>query len=423
MVKIRKQFLNYSVKSSVLIGNLVLERIHKIGDDWKNSSELKDFMESIFKNSDLRCLRILKADKVVLSYPLDSIDKVNKRSPQKNVDYYLNMDNYLETLIRSKYNDNLSIMVRLSLKKVKKELISVFINYIIVAFIILSLSYFSILFFSRILTEPLKALAISARGISEGDYREIDIFSGDKEIDELIQAFNIMSRNLKKTIDDNKLAIIGKMSAGIAHEIRNPLVSIRGLTEIFLEDCNDEETKNDLEVILKEVTRLNQFTEQLLQFSRPKEIVFERMSIIEAFEDVITMLKHEYKEKNIEIISNMDESGYIIGDFDSVKQVLLNILFNAIQFSPKGGVISIKSYFSNIEKSMIKIEIADKGPGIPHENLSTIFEPFYTTRKGGSGLGLSIVKRIMHLHGGDIIIHSKVGIGTTVDLLFPICSK
>jgi len=230
-------------------------------------------------------------------------------------------------------------------------------------------------------------------------------------------------KTLSEEINRNKrLASLGKLSSGIAHEIRNPLSAISGLAQ-FLHQSLDEsdERKTDLSIILKEVDRLNQLINQILDFSRPKKLEFSKFSLHKMLEELIHLLQLEKNKKVISFrLYAKHKNKFIDADRNQLKQALMNIILNSIQSIDKKGQISISldSMLSK-NKEMTQITIIDNGSGIDSADLPHIFDPFFTKRDNGYGLGLSIAYNIIEMHQGAIKVESEKGKWTKVKIILP----
>jgi len=231
-------------------------------------------------------------------------------------------------------------------------------------------------------------------------------------------------KRLSEEINRNKrLASLGKLSSGIAHEIRNPLSSIRGLAQFLFQSCTEnDERKTDLKIILDEVDRLNQLINEILDFSRPKKLDISQFSIQEMIKELAQLLKLESKEKEISFqLALSQKEQFIDADRNQVRQALMNILLNSIQAIPQKGEIVISLEKSTLkDEDMIQIMVQDNGIGIDSTDLSHIFDPFFTTRSDGSGLGLSIAYNIIEMHQGTIKVESEKGKGTKMSLFLPV---
>jgi signal transduction histidine kinase len=217
----------------------------------------------------------------------------------------------------------------------------------------------------------------------------------------------------------DKWQSMSRLSAGVAHEIRNPLSIISGNAELLLEDPNqDIENSKMLNTILEESERMDKILRNFMDFSKPVPAELMVRDINELVANVLELTRHALSKSGITIITNYGESlSKVPVDAGKLKQVLLNLILNARESMSKGGELNIRTRQDN---SSVYIEIQDSGEGIPKENLSRIFEPFFTTKPTGSGLGLTIARRLMKDQQGNISIQSEDKKGTTVQLRLPI---
>ncbi len=231
-------------------------------------------------------------------------------------------------------------------------------------------------------------------------------------------------KRLSEEINRNKrLTSLGKLSSGIAHEIRNPLSSIRGLAQFLYQSFTEnDERKADLKIILKEVDRLNQLINQILDFSRPKQLNISRFSIPEMIKELVRLIKLENSENDISFQLFLNQQGRSIhADRDQIRQALMNILLNSIQaITKKGKIVIFSENITSKGEEMVQIIIRDNGMGIDSADLAHIFDPFFTTRSNGSGLGLSIAYSIIEMHQGTIKIESEKGKGTKILISLPV---
>lgn len=216
-----------------------------------------------------------------------------------------------------------------------------------------------------------------------------------------------------------RLASLGNLAAGIAHEIRNPLSTIKGFATCFLERFrNNPEDRETAEVMIREVDRLNRVITQLLDFARPFEMNRVLTSLQAVARHALKMVEDEARRKGV--ILNTDfttEVDDIPLDADRMTQVFLNLFLNALLAMENGGVLGISTALQ--DERFIRITVTDTGVGIPEENLHRVFDPYFTTRPSGTGLGLAIVHKIIESHGGEIRLESDLGKGTTVIMLMP----
>jgi two-component system sensor histidine kinase HydH len=216
-----------------------------------------------------------------------------------------------------------------------------------------------------------------------------------------------------------RLASLGSLAAGIAHEIRNPLSSIKGFATWFRERYRDNpEDRETAEVMIREVDRLNRVITQLLEFARPLTMHRIPTSLQAVIRHALKMVEGEAQAKRIAVETDLSaEVGEIPLDADRMTQVLLNLFQNAIGAMEGGGVLRIS--LDRRDENGVRIIVADTGVGIPKEELPRVFDPYFTTRPSGTGLGLAIVHKIVEAHDGEVRLESEPGGGTTATLLLP----
>jgi signal transduction histidine kinase len=221
-----------------------------------------------------------------------------------------------------------------------------------------------------------------------------------------------------------KLAAVGEMAAGIAHELNNPLTSVTGFAELALDDIpQDSETRKDLEIVMREAIRARDVVRRLLDFARQSESARVRASLNEVVEDVVALSRHLIRTSGVALKLDLEKNiPWILVDVNQMKQVLLNLIHNALQAMPSGGemIIATKSAFRD-GRDWITVSVCDTGVGIPKLDQARIFEPFYTTKgnQGGTGLGLSVTYGIVTDHGGQIDVESQPGSGSKFTVWLP----
>jgi two-component system sensor histidine kinase HydH len=214
-----------------------------------------------------------------------------------------------------------------------------------------------------------------------------------------------------------RLASLGSLAAGVAHEIRNPLSSIKGFATYFLERQDKPEDKEIAKVMIHEVDRLNRVVSQLVELAMPVSVSKKPVSLSAVIEKSLKILERDASEKKIEIKTTfMPEELQIAIDEDRIKQVLLNLYLNGIESMEKGGILSIELSEKNGEAI---IKISDTGCGISEKDLAHVFDPYFTTKTTGTGLGLAIVHNIIEAHGGKITAESRPGNGTVFTIYLP----
>jgi PAS domain S-box-containing protein len=243
----------------------------------------------------------------------------------------------------------------------------------------------------------------------------------------------------------DRLASLGALAAGVAHEIRNPLAGIGASAQILARRLSAGDSRASFAtLIVEEVARLDRIVESLLQFARPSTPKLARQSLLPALERAVTLMHEPAVRQKVALVTDRAERvPEIYVDADQILQVIVNVVKNAIQAMPEGGEIRVsmavrrkrlversalgrrasdrlESARPVPEQEVIEIQVQDNGPGIPAAALARVFDPFFTTRAQGSGLGLSICQTIVREHGGVIAIESTVGQGTTVTIDLPV---
>jgi signal transduction histidine kinase len=236
--------------------------------------------------------------------------------------------------------------------------------------------------------------------------------------------------NLKQSQDTlrraDRLSSLGLLTAGLAHEIRNPLVAIRTFTQLLPERYNDAEFREGFQgLALKEVDRICGLINDLLSFARPSRPNVAEENMNDVVDGIARILESEAKEKGVEITRDFGPGlPRVWIDREQMKQVFMNLILNAIQAMREGGSIFVSTRLISRDEAghsaqFVQVEVRDTGIGIPAENLDHIFDPFFTSKDEGSGLGLSISHQIVQEHGGFVTVESKVGVGTTFFINLP----
>lgn len=213
-----------------------------------------------------------------------------------------------------------------------------------------------------------------------------------------------------------RMASLGKLVAGVAHEIRNPITSISCYIQRWQKQNNGDQRA--LATVHREISRLDSLVDQLLYFAKPAEARFRMHDVNSLVENVFSFFSEVFygKYNLIKELSPQLPPAWI--DPEQVERVIVNIIFNAVQAMPEGGSISVGTVLAE-GGDFVRVSIGDTGCGIPPENLPHLFDPFYTTRPKGTGLGLAIAHEIIQAHGGRIEVESEVGRGTTFHIYLP----
>jgi signal transduction histidine kinase len=220
-----------------------------------------------------------------------------------------------------------------------------------------------------------------------------------------------------------KLSAIGELAAGLAHEIKNPLAGIKGAIEIIRDSLAPEHAHSQiLGEVLSEVSRIDRSVVNLLSYSKPRKPDFHKVDLVNLVENVISFLKKVADSQDICLhVVIPSEVPHLTGDENELKQLFMNLILNSLEaIQEKGNVwVKVKCPFD----SMVNIVVADDGPGIPSEQVGKIFQPFFTSKKNGTGLGLATCKRIVANHDGFIRVQSKPGEGTRFTIDLPLNSR
>ncbi len=327
-----------------------------------------------------------------------------------------------------------SIKIGLSLEETRKEMRQTRLMLLLIGGGGLLIGVVGAILLAQRITGPLKKLVEATVRISKGKLAQrIDITSRD-EIGNLAKSFNKMSRQLLlarkkmeeanvKLIQAEKLASIGRISAGIAHEIRNPLTSVKLNIQKLMqsENLNDLE-KEHLDLSQEGIKHMEKSIKDLLDYTRASELNVDRFSVEQVLEESIKTLAGSLELKKIVLEKNYQNNlPQALVDGDKLRQVFLNVLRNAYEAVEEGGKITISlSLLKDRPGDKIKVEIMDDGNGIPEKNRDLIFELFYTTKTTGIGLGLAIARKIIEQHNGSIRLEENLTQGTSFEILIPV---
>jgi two-component system NtrC family sensor kinase len=322
------------------------------------------------------------------------------------------------------------------------------ILFAVVAFLVISVAIG--LSIKRYVTRPVRELVTGTRKIAQGDLGYHISAGTGGEIAELASSFNQMTSDLKKAdeklvdwgktleqkvqqrtdeliktenqlIRSDKVASLGKLAAGVAHEINSPLTGILTYSSLLLQAKPEgDPDKEDLEVIVNETHRCKNIVKGLLDFARQTEPHKTLSDINEVVQKSIDLISHQAGLQSVKIEKKVTPGiPKLMIDIGQIQQVFINILLNAIEAMPEGGTLTVSS---QMEDRMAAVRFADTGVGIPQENLPKILDPFFTTKEQGrgTGLGLSVSYGIVERHRGKLEVKSKVGKGTTFTVRLPI---
>ena len=263
------------------------------------------------------------------------------------------------------------------------------------------------------------------RKIREDISQRIEPLNG--EVGEIATAINDMAQSLehKQQLEQrvqraDRLALIGEMVAGLAHEIRNPLMAIKGFAQLQDEDTTPQEHQEYNEIITREVDRMNHLIEQLLYFSRPSADLQTPVQVNDILKNTLMLVEMRARFTNVVFdIELAPMLPNVTANEEQLEQVFLNIIINALQAMDNKGRLHISSHYL-AAMQQVRVAITDSGPGITEENLAKLFDPFFTTKETGTGLGLSVAHHLMSVWGASIAVESSPGSGSTFTLIFPL---
>ena len=283
--------------------------------------------------------------------------------------------------------------------------------------------------FSRLITEPLHKFVEFTKVLGRGEFgKRVDVSYGD-EIGYLARNFNRLSAELKNVkekmeeaytythlLEAEKVSTIGQISSGLAHELKNPLTTLKMLFQAFREQ--PDMTREDAEVISSEIEKIDTIITRFLGFVKQKSFERSEIDVNALMDRVLSLCSFDITNNDISLQKDMTETlPHIKGDRALLEHVFLNLILNAVQAMPSGGEIYVSS---KANEGFVEIVISDKGCGISSDIRSKIFEPFFTTKKNGTGLGLSIVYNIVRSHGGKVFFVNNEDSGTKFTVRLPV---
>ncbi len=304
------------------------------------------------------------------------------------------------------------------------------ILFIISVVVFLALGIVVAFYLSRMLVQPLFQMQQAMDKIAHGDFTPIpEPESSSEEFFALFRAFNRMIHELEEhqdqLVQSRKIAAVGTLTSGIAHELNNPINNIVLTAESLKEDFRDlsqEEAMGLIQDIMTQSERASEIVKGLLDFSRAERPEFEALSIGTVVQDTLKLVRNQLTLSGINVEQDIPGTlPPIRGEKKSLQQVFLNLFINAIQAMLDGGTLQISAHPSPDGQWMV-IDVTDTGVGIDPEHLSQIFDPFYTTEQvgRGTGLGLSVTYGIVEKHGGHIEVKSRIGAGATFTVTLPL---
>ncbi len=291
------------------------------------------------------------------------------------------------------------------------------------------------LIFHRFVRQPLRRMSAKMAQVEDGDLNVRLEARSEDEVSNLVDSFNSMVDRLRQANEElqqchyqqmervDRLASVGEMSAGIAHEIKNPLAAISGAITVLFDDfAADDPRREVVDKILEQIARLDKAATDLLFFGRPGKPTCEAVDANELLNKTMFFVSQHPEAKNVhqskEFTRNLPP---VWVDVKQLQQVFFNVIINAIQAMKEGGTLLLTTELvEEDDGTFVRVLVGDSGPGIKPEDLEKIFTPFFTTKSQGTGLGLAICRQLMEQQGGSIDIRSRLGEGTRVIIKLPV---
>ena len=288
------------------------------------------------------------------------------------------------------------------------------------------------IFLARKYTKPIHRLVDGVKKVSAGDLSVTFPVDSTDEIGELATSFNEMVDQLreretleKRLYEAEHLSKVGQLASGIAHEIRNPLnyisLAIDHLKSEIIPVCSDKqaEVESLTDKIKEEVRRVNYMVINFMNYGRPLKLRKARISYPDMIEKALPLLQGKLAEQRIEVVIDLaPDLPLMLADRELLRNCLFNFITNAAQAMPDGGTITLGARYDRDTESF-RLTFADQGGGIPEDEIPKIFQPYFTTKEAGIGLGLAITERIIREHGGEILVESQIGRGTLFTVVLP----
>lgn len=347
-------------------------------------------------------------------------------------DYSANNLEYIAGASRTSLG-NLTVVTRISASAAYLTARQLLDDLILVSLVIVLIAAIFGVLVSRQITRPLERLSNAVRKIAKGDFDVNIAIKSRDEIGMLSNSFNEMASELKEResslkaaqdalVQSEKMAAIGTLSAGLAHEVKNPLSAVLGYAQLSKRKLDQPEALlKNLDIIEHETKRCNEIISNLMQFSRQEKGEFVQITVNEVVSKSMTIVDHQLSLKNVRIESELaDDIPQITGNANQLQQVLMNLMINAQHaIGDDGGTITLATF---VRDESVTITVSDTGPGVPAEIRAKIFEPFFTTKPAGqgTGLGLSVTYGIIKDHGGEITVERADTGGAKFVIVLPL---
>jgi two-component system NtrC family sensor kinase len=309
------------------------------------------------------------------------------------------------------------------------------------------------LFTQRRVGRPVKRLVMATRRIASGDLQHQVPVESDDELGVLASSFNEMEQSLARMraerlklldsleqqveertaalkqaqarlVQSEKLSSLGRLAASVAHEINNPLAGILTYAKLLIrtlepgaaDDPDRARAVKHLQLVQRETERCTAIVRNLLDFARERPLTLVDLSVNGVLDEALVLVTNQARLQNIELVKEFGATLLVHADFGQLRQAFINIVINACDAMPQGGRLVLTTEDT---PAGVAVQVTDTGTGIPHDVLSKVLDPFFTTKEKGTGLGLSVVYGIVERLGGALTIDSTVGVGTTVQIMLP----
>lgn len=286
------------------------------------------------------------------------------------------------------------------------------------------------LLLAQLVLRPMHIIRSSLSRLGRGDLGATLDLRDDDEFRELGDVFDQVSAQLRAASPagltraqlaelSRRIAMIGRLTAGVAHEMKNPLNAMTIHLELLKQKlAQGKPASMHADVIEQEIRRLDERIQGFLRFVRPDEVKFGAVALAPLLGSVLDAVQLEAQRANVSIARHCGDGALLVeGDAAQLRDVFLNLAQNAIQAMPKGGRLTVSC--AALPDRRVRVRVEDTGVGIAPENLTRIFELYYTTKERGTGVGLSMVYRTVQIHNGEIDVESTVGVGTTFIVVLP----
>jgi len=391
----------------------------------KDYATLRRYCNSIARDENVTTIAVLDPSYIVkMNNDINVLGEIWKNRMFTPYNYYVMIHSITlaDTVIGYIY-------IRMSDQNIKNELrLLILKNILLGAGLTLVGLGFALLMANKI-TTPLNALTGYAARVSEGDFETTTFSSSSDEVGILSRAFNLMISNLKQYIDartrNERLTMAGRLSTVIAHEIRNPLEPIKGAAMMLrMKVPDDPWIKKYTTIIEDEVAELSGFIGNFLDFTGASDPALKKMNFNTLIRGVKDLTEEYIRQHNNTLILALDPSlPDSLFDPKQMKQVVMNLILNAVQaMEGRTGVLEIEtgmSVFGNGDR-FILLRIKDNGTGIKTEMIEKLFDPYFTSKREGTGLGLFISQLLIEKHGGKLYINSEYGNWTKVEIQIPL---